>query len=507
MGAEPHHTSLDASAGTASLWALTLLDSTPGFALITDRDGRIVATNPGARRLLGRGPASAKTLAEFVLAAERTTAADLRRAREGFELRGYWRGHFDVPATDGMSPASYDVTLRRTPDGGMLVLATDRREAVARAQVERERAATEEYLARLGHELRTPLNAVLGFAQLLELEDLGADHREAIERILTAGRFMASLLDEVLDLARVRGGAVDLDVGPVPVLDVVQGVVDLVEPLADSRRIQRVVSPAIPAVALADRMRLWQVVLNLVSNAVKYGREDGEVRVGVTQPSPTRVRIEVADDGPGVPPHLVERMFRPFDRLGMEQSSVQGTGLGLALAHALVTTMGGTISAASQVGRGTTLTVELDAIEPGALAEMAEPAEAGLATAVVHVSGDAASHAFVAQALRSRLGASAVLVSRAAAATETVQRTRPALVLLDDELPDSTGAEVLQRLAGHPETALVPVVVLVQGAGDRRVAVRLRAAGAAAVLDLPLDLRQLLDVVTRFLNRPTPGAP
>src|SRR5439155_13201071 len=130
-----------------------------------------------------------------------------------------------------------DLTLQRTPGGATLVLAVDRRDATTRIQAERDRAATEEYLARLGHELRTPLNAVLGFAQLLELEQLGDDAGESVQRILTAGRHMATLLDEVLDLARVRGGGVDLDVGPVPVLEVVRGVLDLAQPQAAARDI------------------------------------------------------------------------------------------------------------------------------------------------------------------------------------------------------------------------------------------------------------------------------
>ena len=475
-----------------------LLESTPAFVIVTNSERQIVGMSSVARRRMAALRPMPRTLAELETAAGKPVSDGTAPAAAQLQRRGAFQGELTLPDPDGGLPTTYDLTLQRIPGGGTLVLAVDRRDVTTRVQAERDRAATEEYLARLGHELRTPLNAVLGFAQLLELENLGDDAGESVERILTAGRHMATLLDEVLDLARVRGGGVDLDVGPVPVLEVVRGVLDLAQPQADARGIARVMHPAEPMVALADRTRLWQVVLNLVSNAVKYGRDGGEVRVSVQRVGPERLRLEVIDDGPGLPEGSLTRLFRPFERLGADKTGIEGTGLGLALSHALVTAMGGTLSATSTPGGGTTMSVDLVAIES---AELLGGARQRSTRTIVHVSGDHASHALVAQALRSRLGAHSVPVRSAATAASAVLLAMPALVLVDDELPDGSGAELLQMLASQPETALIPVVVLAQDAEDRRVAVRLRGAGAAAVLDLPLNVRELLSVVGRYLDR------
>ncbi|HVU73574.1 MAG TPA: hybrid sensor histidine kinase/response regulator [Mycobacteriales bacterium] len=482
-------------------WAEMLLESTPAFVIVTNSDRQIVGMSAVARRRLSALRPMPRTLGDIEDAAGKPIADGTAPASAALQRRGAFQGELTLPDPDGGLPTTYELTIQRFPEGGTMVLAVDKRDVTTRVQAERDRAATEEYLARLGHELRTPLNAVLGFAQLLELENLGDDAGESVQRILTAGRHMATLLDEVLDLARVRGGGVDLDVGPVPVLEVVRGVLDLAQPQADARSITRTMDPAEPVVALADRTRLWQVVLNLVSNAVKYGRDGGEVRVGVRSVGPERLRIEVVDDGPGLPEGSLTRLFRPFERLGADKTGIEGTGLGLALSHALVTAMGGTLSATSTVGGGTTMTVDLVALDADLAA--GEPRRA--ARTIVHVSGDQASHALVAQALRSRLGAQSLPVRSAQTAASAVLRAMPALVLVDDELPDGSGAELLQLLASQPETALIPVVVLAQDAEDRRVAVRLRGAGAAAVLDLPLNVRELLRVVGRYLDRADAG--
>lgn len=484
-----------------SRWPQALIESWPGFAAVVSPDGRVEQLSRRGLQALGVRPSAVATIGQLSDLAGRLLPAGLPpELLAGLAESGSWSGSLDFADAES-GRAAWDVQVCRDDDGSLLVTARDRREVAAREQAERDRTATEEYLARLGHELRTPLNAVMGFAQLLELEPLESDQRTSVEHVLIAGRFMASLLDDVLDLSRVRGGGVDLDVGAVPVLDVVRAIVDLVSPLAGSRGMRRYVEPAEPLVALADRTRLWQVLLNLVGNAVKYGREGGTLRVGVSPVVGGRVRIEVEDDGPGIDPDALTRIFNPFERGAAERGGVQGTGLGLALAKALTTAMGGELSAHSRLGAGTVMAIELDAVDADAVALAGEGDAGASRRTVVHVSGDPASQALVAQALRSRLAARTVSVGRAALAPDVVRHTQPALVVVDDDLPDGTGAELLHRLAGTPLTALIPAVVLTQDAADARVVLRLRAAGAQAVLTMPLDVRELLDVVGRFLDR------
>lgn len=473
------------------------LEAIPGFAVLTTEDGVILAANATARSTMTR--TGDQTLGELQASAgSGTIYPDDETVNAALATSGSFAGMIRMKIA-GRTDLR-EVHVVRGPDLTRLFTIDDRHDRIARIEAEEQRAATEEYLARLGHELRTPLNAVLGFAQLLDLEDLEGSPRESVGHILIAGRHMATLLDEVLDLARVRGGGIDLDVGAVNVLDVVRGVNDLIAPLANKRGIVRYVEPAEPAVALADRTRLWQVVLNLVSNAVKYGRDGGTLRIGVTLTPTGRTRIEVEDDGPGMVADALDRIFRPFDRLGAERSGIEGTGLGLALAKALVTAMDGELSAESRPGRGTTMAVELRTVDPADLIDTVEDAEAHPRRSVVHIGADNDTRALVAQAVRTRLGGTVVAVARAELGPDTVRRTQPAVVVISDDLPDGTAVELLQRLGGNPLTALVPVIVLSQEASDLRALMRMRAAGAAAVIAVPMDIRELLDAIGRFLD-------
>jgi signal transduction histidine kinase/ActR/RegA family two-component response regulator len=424
--------------------------------------------------------------------------------------QGFWRGQMAVSDAAG-GEETYAATVARGGDDhaqdgqAFFVVLRSLGETRRREAAERELEVRDEFTARLGHELRTPLNAVLGFAQLLELEeDLDRQQRDGVERILTAGRHMQALLDDVLDLARVRTGGVDLDVGPVRVLEVVRGVVDLIQPLADKRGIRRYVEPAEDLIALLDRRRLWQVLLNLIGNAVKYGREGGTVRVGINSTDDGRLRIEVADDGPGIEPAQLDRLFRPFERLGAERTGVEGTGLGLALSKALTAAMGGTLSASSQLGVGSTFALDLEAVGSDEMAALSEEPAAPVTT-VVHVGADPNAQALVARALRNRLSVEVVSISRAAPALDAIHRGNPSVVVIDTDLPDAVGTELLHRLSADPLSALVPKVVLTADA-DPRTHLRLRAAGAVAVLRLPLDVRRFVDTISDLLTQRPPTA-
>ena len=481
-----------------------LLDSTQDAVVLLDPARRVAHLNRAAADLLGDAGqlgAPVEQLAQRLIPdlVDRLGQDVERTLAEG----RIWRGTVELLVEPGRT-ASYSCSVHRDQEGTAIV-ARDMSETRLREAAEREVSARDVFVARLGHELRTPLNAALGFAQLLELGDLPGEQREDIAHILTAGRHMQALLDEVLDLSRVRGGGIDLDVGPVPVLEVVQGVVDLVEPLADRRLVRRLVDAgesleeARALVALADRRRLWQVLLNLVGNAVKYGREGGLVRVAVRRGGAETVVIEVSDDGPGIDPAAMHRVFRPFDRLGQERGGVEGTGLGLAMAQALTQAMRGTLAATSVLGSGTTFTLTLPAMSE--VPDEPDPAgaEAQLPL-VLHVSSEEGARALVGQALRQRLGVEVITVERGELALEAVRARQPRLVLLDADLADATAGEVLARLASDPLSALVPRIVLT-GEQDPRVHLRLRAAGAHEVLPLPLDVRALLQAVASRLAR------
>jgi hypothetical protein len=490
-----------------------LFDLLGDIALRFDATGHLTYANLMATELLGDRLAIGAPWREFMTRVAPRLAEGLPGSvPTAIAKQGHWRGRVKLIDAAGHGEVftgtiAVDNRMGDPRNGrpsGYFAIFRSLAEVRRREHAERELAYRDEFVARLGHELRTPLNAVLGFAQLLELEELEQDQRDGIERILTAGRHMQALLDDVLDLARVRTGGVDLDVGPVRVLEVVRGVVDLIQPLADKRGIRRYIEPADDVVALLDRRRLWQVLLNLIGNAVKYGREGGTLRVGVIAKDGDRLHIEVADDGPGIEAEQLDRLFRPFERLGAERTGIEGTGLGLALSLALTTAMGGTLSATSRLGAGSTFTLDLEAVAEGGLAELATDvsADSPNAPVVLHISADPAERALVTQALRSKLSADVVSVPRAAQALDAVHRKQPAVVVLDADLPDAVGTELLHRLASDPLSALLPKIVLSEDS-DPRVHLRLRAAGAHQVANLPLDVKAFVDAVGELLRRST----
>ena len=373
-----------------------------------------------------------------------------------------------------------------------------------RAEVEADRAnrAKSEFLSRMSHELRTPLNAVLGFAQLLEMESVGAEQRDSVNHILKAGRHLLGLINEVLDISRIEAGRLRLSLEPVPVAETLQAAVDLVRPLAAERGIElRAEGPDDRQHVLADRQRLQQVLLNLLSNAVKYNRDGGAVRVTCGGTPEHRLRITVADSGRGMTPEQMAHLFTPFERLGAEASVVEGTGLGLTLSKHLVEAMGGAMQVESQVGVGSAFSLELpvaeapaEALEPPRTADgrATEARAAGLS--VLYIEDNLSNLRLIERVLARRPGTKLLSAMQGRLGLDLAREHRPDLILLDLHLPDLPGEEVLHRLRSDPRTREIPVVVLSADASAGQIE-RLLGVGARAYLTKPLDVRKLLAVL------------
>ena len=233
----------------------------------------------------------------------------------------------------------------------------------ARDEAIRASTAKTAFLSRMSHELRTPLNAVLGFAQLLSLDPLTPEQVEAVQHIRSGGRHLLELINEIVDISRIEAGRLSLTIGTVDSPAVLADAVELVRPLAQQYGVvvaALVAASPVPDVH-ADRQRVTQVLLNLMSNAVKYNRAGGSVQVGCRTGGLGEVVFEVTDTGPGIPEALLPRLFEPFDRLGAERSNVEGTGIGLTLADALARAMGGRIEVTTELGAGSTFSLVLQA--------------------------------------------------------------------------------------------------------------------------------------------------
>ncbi|WP_374562955.1 PAS domain S-box protein [Ideonella sp.] len=228
---------------------------------------------------------------------------------------------------------------------------------------EAENRAKNEFLSRMSHELRTPLNAVLGFAQLMKIKGIGENSSAAAytEHILQAGQHLLMLVDDVLDLQRASAGANNLHVSRVSIEASVRQTQEFLSPLAGQYgvRMECEVEPGLHV--LADDVRLRQVLLNVGSNAIKYNKPGGSLKCRTDLSIPGRVRLHVDDTGIGIAPEAMERLFRPFDRLGKERSPIPGTGLGLVIARSLMEQMGGSFNITSRLGEGTSVCLELPA--------------------------------------------------------------------------------------------------------------------------------------------------
>jgi len=229
----------------------------------------------------------------------------------------------------------------------------------AKMAAEGANAAKSKFLASMSHELRTPLNAVLGFSQLLGMdEDVEPSVRERAGEIERAGQHLLMLVNDILDLARIESNKIELNLVAVDLDAMLGECARLVRVRAEERRIQIEISKTGVQI-LADHVRLRQVLLNLLSNAVKYNREGGRIAVQGARRQDGRYRIAVTDSGPGLPSDQVQELFKPFNRLGAELGTVEGTGIGLVITKSLVNLMNGTIGVESTPGVGSTFWIEL----------------------------------------------------------------------------------------------------------------------------------------------------
>ncbi|OYX36212.1 MAG: hypothetical protein B7Z01_00610 [Brevundimonas subvibrioides] len=326
------------------------------FAL--DLDGRVVTWNTGAERIkgwtadeiLGKHfstfyPAEARdeTPARLLEAARR----DGRVEDEGLRVRRdggrFWANVVITALRDeddtltGFSKVTRDVTERRRAEEAL---------GHARAEAERASRAKSDFLSRMSHELRTPLTAILGFNQLLGMdgETLTDDHRHAVDQIAKAGGHLLTMIDEVLDIARIEAGGHALALEALDPTPLLADVRNLIAPQAHAAGVEVRIENDTKVDVMGDRRAMVQILLNLLSNAIKYGPDGGTVTVSLVETS-DRVRIEVMDEGPGVPAELVERLFVPFDRLDAERwSGTPGSGLGLALSRGLAQAQGGDVA-------------------------------------------------------------------------------------------------------------------------------------------------------------------
>ncbi len=384
----------------------------------------------------------------------------------------------------------------------------------ARMEADHANLAKSEFLSRMSHELRTPMNSILGFAQLLEMGELNSGQKKGVSHIMRSGKHLLDLINEVLDISRIEAGHISLSLEPLRVGDVILEILDIVRPQANERKIKFEL-PGTGENSLyvkADKQRLKQILLNLISNAIKYNKKEGLVVLSSAlmpenSTGVAMVRISVKDTGTGISSTDLPKLFQPFERIGAEKTETEGTGLGLSVVKQLVEAMHGMVGVESNPGEGSTFWIEfpwsnglIERSEKESEINGLEKSLGNKSGTILYIEDNLSNVELVAEILASQRSKIRLITeSKGKMAVPLAAEFKPDLILLDLNLPDIHGSEVLKILQTTESTKSIPVVVISADAMPKQIE-KLILAGAKNYLTKPLDLNILLKIIDEFVD-------
>ena len=498
-----------------------ILNNVPIGVVYTDLNGQIIQANPRFCELTGYTEHELLALRppDYTFAEDVAQDAGLTAQLVRGEIPMY-RRHKRYIARGGATVwVQATVSLLRDAQGQPLHIvgvAEDITEHLKLEDAERAREAAEasnraksEFLSRMSHELRTPLNAMLGFAQLLELDQrqpLSATQQPWVSQIQQAGWHLLEMINDVLDLSRIESGNLRLHTETLNLGELLAASVAMVEGDAKQRRILIIQELGEgTATVLGDSTRVKQILTNLLSNAVKYNLEAGRIHIASRVSAPDTVEIAVTDTGLGMTPEQLGELFQPFNRLGRERSAQQGTGIGLVISQRLAELMGGSLKARSIAGKGSSFMLTLpSSADPDTVRSEFENTPLPAAEyhrRIVHYVEDNETNVEVMRGIlaqRSQVQLEVSINGRGGLAA--IRARRPDLILLDMHLPDISGMELLRELKADARTAAIPVIVVSADALAQQIDAAFQA-GCTHYLTKPVSVNELLAVVDDLLER------
>ena len=502
----------------------SILDNLPIGVVYTDPAGRVIQANPRYRELTGYSEAELRELAPSALSPAEDAAHDeaLTAQLAAGEIPMYRRHKRVLTKTGRVIWVRATVTLLRDAFQApwrIVGVFEDITEHLRLEEAERAREAAEvsnraksDFLSRMSHELRTPLNAMLGFAQLLEIDQrhpLAPTQRPWVGQIQQAGWHLLEMINDVLDLSRIESGNLRLHTTTVDLGGAIGATVALVasDAVRKGVRISDDLAAGTSSV-LGDATRIKQILTNLLSNAVKYNADGGRVHIATRRVDDT-VEVAVTDTGMGMTAEQMEGLFRPFNRLGRERSALEGTGIGLVISQRLAELMGGSIGVKSLPGEGSSFTLRLPMAQDPTTVPSALDAFDAMPTdyhrRVVHYVEDNETNVEVMRGILAQRPQVQLEVStNGLDGLAAIRAQRPHLLLLDMHLPDISGMELLRHLKTDPATATIPVVVVSADALALQIDTAM-AAGADRYLTKPVDVGELLTVLDELLDRMDTG--
>ncbi len=510
----------------------SILDTVPDAIVIVDEQGVIESFSPAASRLFGYTPVqvTGRNVKMLMPPSDRDRhdgylsrylrTGEKRIIGTGRLVAGMRRDGSTFPVELAVGEAQRG---KRTSFTGFFRDMTERQKVEAelieaRATAEAANKAKSEFLSSMSHELRTPLNAILGFAQLMasDTPKPTSGQTTSIDQILQAGWYLLTLINEVLDLSLIESGKLTLSPEPVSAADILSHCKSMMEPIAQKRGIEMTFpSFDTECFVLADRTRLRQVLVNLLSNAIKYNRPNGRIVVDCAARPKGHVRLSVQDTGAGLTPEKISQLFQPFNRLGQEAGTEQGTGIGLVVTKRLVEAMQGTVGVESQVGSGTVFWVDLLETVPSQVRTTHANPRAGSTThvndkipvrTVLYVEDNPANLKLVEMLISRRQDLRLLSARTGDLGIELAQTYRPDVILMDIHLPGTNGVTAMTILRQDPKTAHIPIIALSANANPRDVE-RGLAAGFLRYLTKPINVDELLETLELALVPPTAAPP
>ncbi len=372
----------------------------------------------------------------------------------------------------------------------------------ARQEAEEASDSKSMFLSRTSHELRTPLNAILGFAQLLEQDLSPGKQRDSVSLILGAGQHLLKLINEVLEIARIESGEISLELAPIEVNTLLDEAKHYIAPIGKIRDIEIKGEVALDLWAMANRQKLLQVVLNLLSNALKYGPVNSVVQLNAYRRQ-DQIIIEVFDEGQGIAHSLKERLFTPFDRLGAEQTKIEGTGLGLALSKQIVLSMHGSIHVAEDKSL---FWIEIDACQPSIESNInlqptqtKKPLPLNSKHSILYVEDNMSNRALVEAIIQRQRDLRIHCVTTIKDAKQYLTEVLPSLLLIDLHLPDGSGENLVDFVNADAQFKHIPMMILSADALPETIA-RLNRAGVTHYMTKPLDVAVFNKKLRELLN-------
>ena len=369
--------------------------------------------------------------------------------------------------------------------------------------------AKSEFLSRMSHEFRTPLNAILGFSQLLDLECDDEQSKDNVNEILSAGYHLLGLINDVLEISKIEAGHIEISLEEVCIYDLVNQSFNMLAGIAGEKNIQLInqLEEKKDIRVLADPYKLTQVFVNLISNAIKYNKEDGEVKVSIDIIDDGKVKVNCTDTGYGLSEQQQLNLFMPFERLGAENSSIEGSGIGLVISHKLIALMGGKIGIDSETGKGSTFWITLPLVKTNSLAEVksdvsdvnSELVNSAIKSSrsILYIEDNPANMRLVERVIKQYTKYNFLSAVNGYDGIDVAVKQQPNLILLDINLPDFSGFEVLQKLRSHSELTNTPIVAVSANAMQHDIDKALKS-GFFDYVTKPIDVSLLLNIIKQL---------